>query len=72
MTFLMCEEKVERFSSIDCASPISQNTRENTATSLHSAAGIKIPHAAIRQNKPHILSVTVLPPVLGPETSNMR
>ena len=24
MIFLMCEEKVERFSSMDCASPISQ------------------------------------------------
>ena len=72
MMFLMWEEKVERFSSMDCASPMSQNTSWNTATSVPSAAGRKMPHAAIRQKRPHIFSVTVLPPVLGPETSSMR
>ena len=72
MTFLMCDEKVERLSSMDCASPMSQNTCEKTESTVPSAAGTNSPHAAIRQNNPHILRVTVLPPVFGPETSRKR
>ena len=67
-----CDENVERFSSMDWLSPTSHQTLSKTASRVPSAAGTNSPHAAIRQNSPHILSVTVLPPVLAPLINRMR
>ena len=63
---LMCDEKVERFCSILCSSPISANTSSNTANFEPSAAGMCSPAWPIRVNNPKVLRDTVLPPVLGP------
>ena len=63
--FFMCDEKVERFCFIDCSSPISQNIPSKYDSSPLSA-GMNIPHIAITVISPTSLSVTVLPPVLGP------
>lgn len=51
---------------MDCSSPISANTAENTDRELPSSAGGISPHIAIRVSKPMVFRVTVLPPVLGP------
>ena len=59
-------ENVESDCSMLCSSPMSTSTRPNTDISLSSAAGIIIPHMAIRVRSPMVFSVTVLPPVLGP------
>ena len=72
MILLIWEENVDRFSSIDCASPISQKIDAKTETSVPSAAGRNRPQHAIMQNSPHIFSVTVLPPVFGPEINKKR
>ena len=63
---VMCEENVDRFCSILCSSPMSASTPENTGTALSPAAGMCSPQAAMTHISPMVLSVTVLPPVLGP------
>ena len=60
------EEKVERLCSMDCSSPMSANTSSNTESSVPSSAGTCRPACIISVNRPTVLSVTVLPPVLGP------
>ncbi len=68
---VMWAEKVERFCSIDCASPMSARNaskRGNTA----SPAGTGIPAWAIMPSSPAVLSATVLPPVLGPLMMSCR
>src|ERR1043166_5490401 len=54
--FAMCPEKVLRFASIDCSSPMSANTDRNTGTREPSAAGMRRPRGrqlerAIRQRR---------------------
>ena len=61
----MCAEKVERFCSIDCASPMSaRKARKTGSTSL--SAGTGTPACAIIASSPAVFSATVLPPVFGP------
>ena len=62
----MCAEKVERLCSMLCSSPMSARMPVNTLTALRSPAGMCSPHCAIRQSRPSVLRLTVLPPVLGP------
>ena len=63
---VMWEEKVDRDWAMDCSSPMSASTRENTRTVESSFAGMCRPHWAIRVMSPRVFRVTVLPPVLGP------
>ena len=62
----MWELNVDRLCSMLCSSPMSAKMFSNTGTLLFSAAGMKSPACAIRHSSPTVLSVTVLPPVLGP------
>ena len=62
----MCEEKVERLSSIDCLSPMSTRTSSKTVILLPSLTGMRSPHITIRVRSPTVFRVTVFPPVLGP------
>src|SRR5699024_7045783 len=64
--FFICDEKVDRDCSIDCSSPISQNTFLNIVMIEPSKVGINKPDCAINVIKPTVFKVTVLPPVLGP------
>ena len=67
--FVIWEEKVLKFCSILCSSPISANTSSKTASSERSFAGIWSPAAAIIENNPMVFfNDTVLPPVFGPVT----
>ena len=68
---LMCAEKVERFCSIDCASPMSARNASQSGKTA-SAAGTGIPAWAIIPSSPVVLSATVLPPVLGPLMMSCR
>ena len=68
-TFDICDEKVDKLCSILCSSPISQKIPLKTEISESSSAGIYRPDIAISVNNPTIFIATVLPPVLGPETS---
>ena len=69
--FTICDENVDKLCSMDCSSPISAYIFENTAASEESPAVICSPDAAIIDSKPTVLSVTVLPPVLGPVTTSV-
>ena len=69
MIFSMCAEKVLKFCSIDCSSPISAKISEKTPTWLSSRAVMNNPDWAITWTKPNVLSVMVLPPVFGPVTT---
>ena len=64
--FTMWEEKVDRLWAMDCSSPMSESTWSKTITELPSSTGMWRPHWAMRVNRPMVLRVTVLPPVLGP------
>ena len=64
--FTMWLEKVDRLCSMDCSSPMSAKTCSNTASSVPMSAGTCRPAWAMRVNRPTVLRVTVLPPVLGP------
>ena len=64
----MCDENVDRLSSMLCSSPISASTLSKTQTSEPLSAGIGSPAIVIRTRSPHVLRDTVLPPVLGPVT----
>ena len=68
---VMWAEKVERFCSIDCASPISARNASKRGKTA-SAAGTGIPAWAIMPSSPVVLSATVLPPVLGPLMMSCR
>ena len=63
--FVMWAEKVERFCSIDWASPISARNPSNNGKTA-SVAGTGIAAWAIMPSSPVVLRATVLPPVLGP------
>ncbi len=60
------EANVLRSSVNDCWSPITANTRVNTAHSI-CFAGTGMPLSAMRASNPAVLSAAVLPPVFGPE-----
>ena len=64
------EEKVLRFCSILCSSPISANTSVKTDNSLLSFAGMWSPACPIKVKSPTVFKETVLPPVFGPVTIN--
>ena len=68
---VICDENVLKLCSMLCSSPISANMLSNTQMSVPSAAGIARPQAVIRHKRPTVLSVTVLPPVLGPVTTSV-
>ena len=59
-------EKVERLCSMDCSSPISAKISSKIPTRLPLSAKIGRPDWAINWVKPKVLSIMVLPPVLGP------
>ena len=64
-TFLICAEKVERFSAMSCPSPISQ--RYALLMQISAASQVTCsPHCAIMQFNMTVLIATVFPPVLGP------
>ena len=67
----MCAEKVESSASIDCASPMSARNAVKTGK-LAAAAGTGRPAWAIIASRAVVLSVTVLPPVLGPLMMSWR
>ena len=62
----MCAEKVERDCSILCSSPMSAKIFLKMPVALPSLTGTNKPDWIISVNNPIVLSVTVLPPVLGP------
>ena len=66
-----CAEKVERLSAIDWSSPMSASTRSKTGSRAR-AAGTRRPHWCSIASRPSVLSATVLPPVLGPDTTSAR
>ena len=61
----MCAEKVERFCSMDCASPMSVKMPVKMGRRADSA-GMGTPAWAMTESRPTVLSATDLPPVLGP------
>ena len=63
--FTMWEEKVDRDWAMDCSSPMSASTRENTRTVESSLAGMCRPHWAMRVSRPMVFRVTVLPRCWG-------
>ena len=63
---VMWAEKVDRFCSMLCSSPISARMWLNTGRLLPSAAGMCRPHWFMAASRPMVFSETVLPPVLGP------
>ena len=63
---LIWAEKVERFCSMLCSSPISARIWLNTGRLLPSSAGICNPHWFMAASRPMVFMDTVLPPVLGP------
>ncbi len=67
----MCAEKVESAASMDCASPMSARKAVKTGK-LAAVAGMGKPAWAIMASKAVVLSVTVLPPVLGPLMMSWR
>jgi hypothetical protein len=67
----MCAEKVESAASMDCASPMSARNAVKTGK-LAAAAGTGRPAWAIMASSAVVLSVTVLPPVLGPLMMSWR
>ncbi len=69
---VMWEEKVDRFCSMDCSSPMSDLIFSNTPTVVREEAGRGMPHWARAQNRPMVFRVTVLPPVLGPVMTTTR
>ncbi len=68
---VMCAEKVESAASMDCASPMSARNAVNTGK-LAAVAGTGRPACAIMASRATVLSVTVLPPVLGPLMMSWR
>ena len=64
--FFICAEKVDKLCSMLCSSPMSANTEEKMLTALRSSQGICRPHCVIRQRRPSVFKLTVLPPVFGP------
>ena len=64
-------ENVERLSVIDWSSPMSASTRSKTGSRAR-AAGTRRPHWCSIASSPSVFSATVLPPVLGPETTSAR
>ncbi len=72
MIRLIWDEKVLKFCSMLCSSPISAKISWNTAISESSSVGICKPDWAISDNKPTVLSATVLPPVLGPVITTIK
>ena len=64
-------EKVERFCSMDCESPMSARTASKIGMSARSA-GTGIPDWAISASRPTVFRETVLPPVLGPVMMSSR
>ena len=72
MMFVMCAEKVDRFSAMLCPSPTSHRYALCMQSALPSPAGTCRPLCAIIDSRPTVLSITVLPPVLGPVTITPR
>ena len=69
---VMWEEKVDRDCSMLCSSPMSANTSpKHGHLGALDAPGMCRPAWAISVNRPTVLSVTVLPPVLGPVTTSV-
>ena len=68
---VMCAEKVESAASMDCASPMSARNAVKTGK-LAAVAGMGRPACAIMASRAVVLSVTVLPPVLGPLMMSWR
>ena len=64
--FLICELNVERFCSMLCSSPTSQNILSKYDISVPSEAVTKKPLIVISENNPVSFKVTVFPPVFGP------
>src|SRR5207247_2240354 len=67
-----CAEKVERLWAMDWRSPMSANQVVKTGSVECGPIGGMMPLCAIRQSNPTALMSTVLPPVLGPETSTVN
>ena len=64
--WVMWLENVDKLCSIDCSSPMSAKISWKMATRLPLSAKIGRPDWAISCASPRVLSMTVLPPVLGP------
>ena len=64
--WVMWLENVDKLCSIDCSSPMSAKISWKMATRLPLSAKIGRPDWAISCASPSVLSMTVLPPVLGP------
>ena len=70
--FLRWALNVERLASMLCSSPTSAKTSSNTGRRLVAPTGTGTPDCANALSRPIAFSRTVLPPVFGPETSNVR